>query len=187
MIGLGELHERLRFWRAADRLGPDIPTTHWRLHFKSTMERFCKSRLAHFGEGADIRPGAYLIGLSRISLGEGVVVRPGCMFFADPREGGAGIVIEDKVLLGSAVHIYTNNHRFDDPAAPIYDQGHRPSQQVTIRRGAWIGAGAILLPGVTVGNNAVVAAGSVVTRDVPARTVAAGVPAKVIKTIGPPP
>lgn len=55
--------------------------------------------------------------------------------------------------------------------------------EVTIERNAYIGAGAIILPGVTIGENSIVAAGAVVTRDVPPRTVVAGVPAKVIKTI----
>jgi acetyltransferase-like isoleucine patch superfamily enzyme len=55
---------------------------------------------------------------------------------------------------------------------------------IVIKRNAWIGAAVTILPGVTVGENSVVAAGAVVTKDVPANTVVAGVPAKVIKTIG---
>lgn len=184
MIGLRELRERLAFWRTTDRVGPDIPGTHWRLHFKSTMRAFCQARFARFGEGAEVRPGVYVIGCSRVSLGSRVVLRPGTMFFADLRPGGAGIVVEDDVLIGSGVHVYTNNHRFDDVTRPIIDQGHSPSETVTIRRGAWIGANAILLPGVTIGENAVVGAGSVVTRDVPPRTVCGGAPARVIKQLG---
>lgn len=184
MISLAELRNRLRFWRRADRIGPDVPTTHWRLHFKSTMSAFCKSKFMHFGSSAEVRPGAYLIGCSRISLGARVVIRPGCMFFADPRPDGCGILIEDDVLIGSGVHIYTNNHRFGDVSQPIYDQGHLPSKAVTVRRGAWLGANVILLPGVTVGENAVVGAGSVVTGDIPPRTVAVGAPARVVKIVG---
>lgn len=182
----GELRDRLRFWSSADRIGPDVPTTHWRLHFRSTMRRLCETRFAHFGEGADFRPGAYAVACSKISIGARVVVRPGSMFFADPRPDGAGIVIEDDVLMGSGIHIYVGNHRFDDPTRPIYDQGHDPSKPVRLERGCWIGAGVILLPGVTVGRNAVVGAGSVVTRDVPAASVAVGNPARVVKTIAAP-
>ena len=55
--------------------------------------------------------------------------------------------------------------------------------KVTLGKNVWVGAHATILPGVTVGDNAVIAAGAVVTKDVPANTVAAGVPAKIIKTI----
>lgn len=178
-----ELRERLAFWRITDRIGPDVPTTHWRLYFKSTMLRLARSKFQHFGEGAEFRPGAYAIACSRISLGRRVVIRPGCMFFADPRPDGAGIVIEDDVMLGSGVHIYVSNHRFDDVTIPIIDQGHYDSKPVRIAHGAWVGANCVLLPGVTIGENAVVGAGSIVTRDVPPRWVAAGNPAKILKNL----
>lgn len=180
---ISEIRERLRFWGAADRLGPDILLTHWRLHFKSTMRRLCESRFRRFGASAEFRPGAYAICCSKISLGNRVVIRPGCMLFADSRYGGAGITIADDVLLGSGVHIYVHNHKFDDPPVPIIDQGYYGSKPVTLESGSWIGAGAIILPGVTVGRNAVVGAGSVVTRDVPPFTLVAGNPARVIRKI----
>ncbi|MFM9829169.1 MAG: acyltransferase [Sphingomonas sp.] len=180
---LRELPGRLRFWRAADRLGPDVPTTHWRLYFRSAMVRLCTRRFRHFGQGAEFRPGAYAIVCSKISLGNRVVVRPGCMLFADPRPDGAGIVIEDDAMLGSGVHIYVGNHRFDDPARPIIDQGHYESKPVRVCRGAWVGANCVLLPGVTIGENAVVGAGSIVTRDVSPRCIAAGNPARVIRKL----
>lgn len=180
---LGELRERLKFWTTADRIGPDVPLTHWRLHFKSLMRRLCESKFLRFGAGAEFRPGAYAIGCSKISLGSRVVIRPGCMFFADPREGESGITIEDDVLVGSAVHIYVANHKFDDSLRPVIEQGHSQSAPVLIKKGAWIGAGSIVLAGVTVGRNSVVGAGSVVTRDVPAFTVVAGNPARKIREI----
>ncbi len=180
---ISELFQRVAFWRAADRIGPDIPMTHWRLHYKSNMLKLCRSKFMHFGVGAEFRPGAYAIACSKISIGDRVVIRPGCMFFADPSPDGAGITIEKDVLLGSGVHIYVGNHRFDDPFRPIIDQGHLASKPIVIREGAWVGANCILLPGVTIGENAVVGAGSVVTRDVPARTLAAGNPAKIIRAL----
>lgn len=181
---LSELRQKLRFWREADRLGPDIPLTHWRLHFKSTMTALCRTKFKRFGEAAEFRPGAYAIGCSKISLGNRVVIRPGCMLFSDPREGGAEIVIEDDVMLGSGVHIYVHDHAFDDPDIPIIDQGHRASRPVRLERGCWVGANSILLAGVTIGRNAVVGAGSVVTRSVPAATLAAGNPARALRRIG---
>jgi acetyltransferase-like isoleucine patch superfamily enzyme len=179
-----ELHGRIRFWRTADRIGPDIPWTHWRLHFKSLMTALCRSKLAAFGEGAEIRPGAYVVLCSRVSLGRRVVIRPGTMLHASPDVNVPTIIIEDDVMLGSGVQIYVDKHRFDDVTMPIIDQGEHPAEAVRLARGCWIGANAIILPGVTVGENAVVGAGSIVTRDVPARTLVAGSPARVIRAIG---
>jgi len=178
-----ELLKKWRFWLTADRLGPDMPLTQIKLYIPSSMKKLCKKMFRAFGDGAEFRPGAYAIGCSKISIGNRVVIRPGTMLFADPRKNGAGIVIEDDVMIGSAVHLYCANHRYDNPDIPIIDQGHYESKQITLKSGCWIGANAIILPGVTVGSNAVVGAGSVVTRDVPDKTVVAGNPASVVKNI----
>lgn len=177
--------ERWRFWSTCDRIGPDIPLTHWRLHFPRAMRRLCTAKFQRFGEGAQFRPGAYAVTCSKISLGARVVVRPQTMLMADPRTGDGQIVIEDDVLIGSGVHIYTANHRYADPTVPIIDQGHDPALDVVVRRGAWIGAGAIILPGVEIGRNAVVAAGSVVSRSIPEAVLVAGAPAKAIRPAAP--
>ncbi len=182
-----KLNDQLRFWRQADRLGPDFPLTHWRLFFKTTSRNLCVSKFYRFGEGAEFRPGAYAEACSKISIGENVIIRPGSFLFADPTSGGAGIIIEDNVLLGSGVHIYTNNHEFSNPNVPIIEQGYPPTTEkniVVIRTGSWIGAGAIVLPGVEIGQNSIIGAGSVVTKSVPPRVVFAGNPAKIIKKIG---
>lgn len=179
MTGLS-LTERVRFWRSADRIGQDIPWTHWRLHFKPTMRALCESKFKRFGDAAEFRPGAYAITCSNISLGRRVVIRPGTMLFADE---SAGITIEDDVMLGSGVHIYVGNHRFSDAAIPVIDQARSPSQAVVLARGCWIGANAILLPGVTIGENSVIGAGSVVTRSIEPRVLAAGNPARVIRSV----
>lgn len=179
-----ELLQRIRFWKSADRIGPDIPYTHWRLHFRSTMVQLCKEKFLSFDETADFRPGAYAICCSKISLGKRVVVRPTSMLFADPREGGAGITIEDDVMMGSGVHLYVNNHRFDSPHIPIIDQGHYVSEPVVLKKGCWLGANVIVLPGVTIGENSVVGAGSLVTRSIPDGVLAAGNPARIIRNLG---
>lgn len=181
---LSELLQRIRFWKDADRIGPDIPYTHWRLHFKSTMLSLCSEKFLQFDDSADFRPGAYAICCSKISIGKRVVVRPTTMFFADPRPGGAGITIEDDVMMGSGVHLYVNNHRFDSPDVPIIDQGHYVSEPVVLKKGCWLGANVIVLPGVTIGENSVIGAGSLVTKSVPAGVLAAGNPARVIRKIG---
>jgi len=177
-----EVIAKIRFCLKADRIGPDIPFTHWMLHFRGTMNRLCGRKFARFAEGADFRAGAYAVFCSMIRIGKRVVVRPGTMMFADEH---AGIEIEDDVMMGAGVHFYVNNHRFDRADIPLIDQGYYPSEGIRVERGAWIGANAILLPGVVVGRNAVVGAGSVVTRSVPAFSVAVGSPAKVIRTLVP--
>jgi len=159
-------------------------STHWRLYLKSTMLKLCMKKFKYFSETAEFRPGAYAVGCSKISIGKRVVIRPGTMLHADTRENGAGIIIADDVLMGSGIHIYVDTHKLDDPDAPLIDQGYYDSREVVLKKGSWIGANAIILPGVTVGENAVVGAGSIVTKDIPARAVAVGNPAKVVRVIG---
>jgi acetyltransferase-like isoleucine patch superfamily enzyme len=180
LVTLREILDRKIFWKEADRIGPDIPSMHWRLHFPSLMRKLCVSKFKYFAESAEFRVGAYAIVCSKISVGERVVIRPNTMLFADPRDGGAEIIIEDSVMIGSGVHIYTQNHRFDMVGVPVIEQGHMSSKEVRLCRGCWIGANAIILPGVIVGENAVVGAGSIVTRNVPKGIVVAGNPAKPI-------
>lgn len=177
---LREAWQRIQWMNRQDRIGPDIPSVHWRLYFHSTMKALCQRKFAHFGEDAEVRPGSYIVFCSRIHLGRRAVVRPGCMLFSDP-EGF--ITIEDDVMMGSGVHIYVSNHQFDDPNVPIIDQGSHKFSHVVLRKGCWVGANAIILPGVEIGENAVVGAGSVVTRNVPARTLVVGNPAKFVKSI----
>lgn len=176
-----EVLDRIRFWKTSNRLGPDIPYTHWRLHFKSTMVGLCKKEFKYFGDGAEFRPGAYAVCCSEISLGRRVIIRPGCRLFAD--KTGGQITIEDDVMLGSGVHIYVANHRFDGIQIPIIDQGFSPSQPVVLKKGCWIGSNAIILPGTTVGASSVVGAGSIVTKSIPDRVVVVGNPASIIREI----
>lgn len=89
-----------------------------------------------------------------------------------------GIIIEDKVLIGPRANIITVNHPSD-----IEKRRGLILKSVRIKKNSWIGAGASIMPGVTVGENSIVAAGSVVTKDVPDNVVVAGVPAKIIKKI----
>jgi acetyltransferase-like isoleucine patch superfamily enzyme len=178
-----EIWHKIRYWNSADRIGPDMLSTHWRLYFPTTMRNLCVDKFKFFGDAAEFRPGAYAVGCSKISIGKRVVIRPGTMLHADTREHGAGIVIEDDVLLGSGVHIYVDKHQFDNPEKPVIDQGYHESKEVLLKKGCWIGANCIILPGVTIGETAVIGAGSIVTKNVPARTAAAGNPAKVFREI----
>ncbi|MBC8766914.1 acyltransferase [Arenibacter sp. BSSL-BM3] len=181
MIGL---IKKIKFDNKADRLGPDCPFSHWRLFFKKTMQKLCDKKFEHFGKDAEFRPYAFAINCSKISIGDKVVIRPGSMLFADVRDPNKGrIIIEDQVLVGSGVHIYVSNHKFGEFNNPIIDQGHFDAIDTKIKTGAWIGANCILLPGVTVGKNSIVGAGSIVTKDVPDNTVVAGNPARILKSL----
>ena len=92
------------------------------------------------------------------------------------------VTIGSHVNLAQGITVTALNHNFADPSLRIDQQGVS-TQPVTIGDDVWIGANAVVLPGVTVGTHSVIAAGAVVTRDVPPRSVAAGVPAQVIKTL----
>lgn len=177
------IFNKFRFWLLADRIGPDMPLTHWMFFSCRLGGLIARSRFKAFGVGASVRPGVYVVACSKISIGNHVTLRPGTMLHADPREGGAGIRIEDDVLIGSSVHIYVDTHQYTDISCSILHQGFFESKEVVIGSGAWIGANVVILPGVTIGKNSVVGAGAVVTKDVPEFTVAAGNPAKVIKVL----
>ena len=175
---------KVKFWLTSYRIGPDIPLTHFLLHSRRLGYWLCKKKFANFDEGSEMRYGSYAICTQHISIGKKVIIRPSTMLFASGHGAHTpNIIIEDYVLMGSGVHIYTANHAYSDPSVAIYFQGHEKIKPVKISYGAWLGANCIILPGVTVGRNSVVGAGSIVTKDVPDNTVVAGQPAKFIKKI----
>ena len=90
--------------------------------------------------------------------------------------------IGSHVNLAQGITVTALNHNFDDTEKRIDEQGVS-TKPVTIENDVWVGANAVILPGVTIGNHCVVAAGAVVTKDVPPHSLVAGVPAKVIKQI----
>jgi len=110
-----------------------------------------------------------------IRVGRNVFINQACML-----NDIGGIEIGDDVMIGPRVSLLTTGH-------PL-DPGRRRRQivaaPIAIERNVWLGAGATVLQGVTVGSDAVVAAGAIVTRDVPPRTLVAGVPAQVLREIG---
>ena len=108
-----------------------------------------------------------------ITIGKDVFINSGCHF-----QDQGGIEIGDGALIGHNVVLATINH-------DLNPKGNRKNHYAPIKVGAhvWIGSNATILPGVTIGDWAVVAAGAVVTRDVPAMTVVGGVPAKVLKVV----
>ncbi len=96
--------------------------------------------------------------------------------------GQGGITIGDRVFTSPMVQILAVNHVFDDPSRPFTEQGIT-AEGITVEDDVWIGSGAILTDGIRVGKGSVVAAGAVVSKDVPPYSVVAGVPARVVREI----
>jgi acetyltransferase-like isoleucine patch superfamily enzyme len=107
----------------------------------------------------------------RTFVGEGSVMR-----------GQGGIVVGDNVLFGPRTQVLAVDHVFTDPERPIMDQGIT-AQGIVIEDNCWIGAGAIVLDGVTIGRGSCIGAGAVVTKSVPPHSLAAGVPARIIRDL----
>jgi len=178
------LLSRIKFFLTADRIGSDMVLTHWLLYWPFFMRLFCQSRLGAFGVNSEVRPGSYIIGASKVFIGNNVVIRPGSFIYSDSRPGGGEVHIEDKVLLGPCVHVYANDHSYGIPHSAVFDQGYPPPSRDTtvyLRKGCWIGASSIILRGVEIGCNSVVAAGAVVTKSIPPNVLVAGVPARIVR------
>jgi maltose O-acetyltransferase len=116
-----------------------------------------------------------LLASSRLEVGDRVFVNAGVIV-----DNKASVIIEDDAAIGPGALITTAGH---DMSSPRRRQGPVEPAPVHIGRGAWIGARAVVLPGVTVGEGSVVAAGAVVTRDCKPHTVYAGVPARPIREL----
>lgn len=108
-----------------------------------------------------------------ITVGKNVFINSGCCF-----QDQGGVEIGDNALIGQQVVIATLNHDLNSEK-----RADMIPAKVTIGKNAWVGAHATILAGVSIGENSVVAAGAVVTKDVPPNTVVGGVPAKIIKSI----
>ncbi|WP_144876525.1 DapH/DapD/GlmU-related protein [Microbacterium sp. 1.5R] len=130
------------------------------------------------GQGTAIRPSSYYGG----EVGEGLRVGDRSSFATGCFIGCSGsIVIGDDVMLGPGVRIYSENHVFSDASVTIKSQGVERGA-VVIGDDCWIGSGVTITSGVTIGRGVVIGSGSVVTRDIPAFSIAAGSPAKVIRS-----
>jgi len=120
-----------------------------------------------------IEPPFYFCYGTNIEIGEGSYLNFNCNFVDDTK-----IIIGKKVLFGPAVTIATVGH----PINPDYRE-YMYADSVKIGDNCWIGANSTICPGVTIGENSVIGAGSVVTKDIPANSVAVGNPCKVLRTI----
>jgi maltose O-acetyltransferase len=128
------------------------------------------------GGGADIQPRFSCDYGYNIRIGRNAFVNYNCVFL-----DCAAIDIGDDLQMGPAVQLYTGTHPLE---RELRVAGWETSAPIRIGDAVWFGGGAIVLPGVTIGDGCVIGAGSVVTRDVPAGSVAAGNPARIIRRLG---
>jgi acetyltransferase-like isoleucine patch superfamily enzyme len=119
-------------------------------------------------------PPFYTAGGNEIRVGNNVFINQNCTFY-----DLGGLDIADDVMIGPNVSIITTGHPLD----PSQRRAITIGKPIVIERNVWIAAGATIIGGVTIGENAVVAAGAVVTKDVPANTLVGGNPARVIRSI----
>lgn len=124
-------------------------------------------------ETVAVFPPLYINNGKNLSIGKNVFINFDCTFLTL-----GGICIEDHVLIGPKVSLISEGHLLAQT-----ERGALLPGKIHIKKNAWIGANATILPGVTIGENAVVAAGAVVSKDVADHTVVGGVPAKFIKNI----
>ena len=125
----------------------------------------------NIGENSMVQARLSGAALDRLKIGNNVFINSNCLAMAR-----GGITIEDDVMLAANVQLLSNNH--DE-----YDRQVLLCKPIHIKKGAWIGAGASILPGVTIGEYAIVGAGAIVTKDVGDYEVAVGVPAKIVKKL----
>lgn len=144
---------------------------------EARMTELMHEMFAEVGEGCYIQPPFYANWAGKnVHLGNKVYANF-CLTLVDD----ANIYIGDMTMIAPNVTITTATH----PVLPsLREKGIQYNVDVHIGRNVWIGAGAVILPGVTIGDNSVIGAGAVVTRDIPANVVAFGVPCRVVRPIG---
>lgn len=130
-----------------------------------------RERLRHVGERTVVRPPFHVDYGYNISIGNGVFINFNCVIL-----DVVAVTIEDGAQIGPNVQIYAADHPRD---AATRRTGFEFGRPVVIGRNVWIGGGAIILPGVTIAGDAIVGAGSVVTRDVPQGATVRGNPARI--------
>ena len=155
-------------------IGKRLPVSYSRFRIgQRGFRAFCgKLMLAKCGKHVNIEKGA--IFASSVTLGDnsGIGINANI---------GAHCIIGNDVMMGPECTIYTQNHRFDDTSKPMRCQGFQKVKPVHIGNDVWIGGRVTILPGVKVGDHAIIGAGSIVTKDVPEWAIVAGNPATIKK------
>lgn len=175
MVDLARSVALATYYGIAWRL-PTQPMPGWR--FAYWWRRRLVNRIVdHCGVGVVVKQKCYLGDGSGVWVGDNAQLGHGARIDQDVRIG-------HDVVMGPDVVIMTNTHAFEEPNRPIRLQGNGGVLPVVIEDDVWIGTRVIVLPGVTIGRGSVVGAGSVVTRSIPAFSIAVGVPAQVVRRRG---
>ena len=168
-----DLREALKDKEALAEGKKDVQTNHkFNLAVPLSEEYFSLMRELFYnqiGENSIVYNQLTVVRPKNVKIGKNVTVMNGALMMS-----AGGITLEDNVLIAANVQLISNNH---DP----YDRYVITCKPILIKEGAWVGAGATILPGVTVGKHAIIGANSVVSKDIPDYAVAVGCPAKVIK------
>ena len=143
--------------------------------FNFVKATYLRSFGAKVGKRCVFYPGVWIMTGRNLRLGDDVDLALEVLLTTD-----GGVDIGDRVLIGYRTQILSGNHRIPGRTERIFEAGHVP-KPVKIENDAWIGGNCMILPGITIGEGAVIGAGSVVTKSVPAFAVAVGNPAKVIR------
>ena len=139
--------------------------------FTKEYDELVHKLFGEFGEGSRLMAPTSVVRGKNVKIGKNVVVQTNSLFMS-----AGGITIEDDVLVAANTQLISNNHGPEEHQILT-------CKPVVLKRNCWIGAGATILPGVTVGENAIVGAGAVVTKDVDPNTVVGGIPAKLIRRL----
>ena len=138
--------------------------------------RIWKGGSINIGPGTEIMHGAVILTYGgRIAIGSNCSINPYCILY-----GHGGLTIGNNVLIAGGSMLIPNNHVYRQPGIPIANQGNI-SKGIIVEDDVWIGHACSILDGITIGKGSVIAAGSVVNRDVPPYTVFGGVPARFLK------
>jgi acetyltransferase-like isoleucine patch superfamily enzyme len=150
----------------------------WPVH-GNVLEALCEGRL-EIGAHALLEPGVWLTapGEARIRIGAGTFLNLGVMIASLER-----VEIGDHCMLANGCYVSDSSHRIDDPDLPVTWQGFTSKGPTRIGDNVWCGANVVVTSGVTIGDRSVIGANSVVTSDIPPHSIAAGAPARVIRTI----
>lgn len=153
-----------------------------RLLHKYFVEPVLRHSFAKCGNNVRVGPGFKSYGNKNIEIGNSVGIGPNCLFMSTV----ARIIVNDHVMFGPGVTVVTGGHRFNVVGKYIdeireSDKSINDDADVVFCGDNWIGANALILKGVTIGEGAIIGAGSVVTKDVPEFSICAGVPARVLK------
>ncbi len=160
-----EMTDAVRMAEIVFKLNHTMPNTE---EYNALLKELFGDKL---GENSRVMAPIAGAAFDRIKIGSNVFINSNSLLMAR-----GGITIDDDVMLAANVQLLSNNH--DE-----YDRQVLTCKPIHIKKGAWIGAGASILPGVTIGKYAIVGAGAIVTKDVGDYEVAVGVPAKVVKTL----